>query len=573
MPLLSATLEYLWSNPIIPISLSLLGLLLIYFWIKRIRLKKLARQLDEIEVRYNTLKSVPLAFKLTKSEAMVELDENPLVPITNFKDDFETVQKHLKTIARLINDADDAIASSKIKNTKLVIQDLNAILSLLDTDVSKLDANLDGILEKEAELRLSINQAKEQLLTIKEQLNNQPQSLKHAEPLILSQYEQLDKKLIAFEEWMYVNEYDKAQHELKDIQTAVVELGNLADKLPKLLDLALGTLPTLISTIEKRYALALAQGASVVHLEVVKNLEVIKENIKQDYERLTVGDVMEVEVHIDNSLTRLNQLHDQVNREIDANADVDEIKKHFLETYNSGLRQAEAAETAFNQVGERFDFSLAINNIRTAVKNLQAVNSSYQKLNRYAVETKMSPATHCIELKQLLQKVVLLYDEINTNKSKIELVKQYEERAEQQLVKLQLIINEMLVKIKVKKLPSISADFDGDVNRALEYLNTIKNLLASQDLDITLLNSTLEEAIDYTYKLYNNVNDIVGMAVMVENSIVYGNRYRAFFPELDSELTKAEIAYQNGEYTHALKTVINAMEKFQPGAYEQLVKE
>ena len=75
----------------------------------------------------------------------------------------------------------------------------------------------------------------------------------------------------------------------------------------------------------------------------------------------------------------------------------------------------------------------------------------------------------------------------------------------------------------------------------------------------------LQEAIDFVYQLYNNANNLVGIAIMVENAIVFGNRYRSSYPEIDSELTRAELSFQNGEYTKALKIAIQCIEKMHSG--------
>ena len=67
------------------------------------------------------------------------------------------------------------------------------------------------------------------------------------------------------------------------------------------------------------------------------------------------------------------------------------------------------------------------------------------------------------------------------------------------------------------------------------------------------------------------MNNLVGMAIMVENTIVFGNRYRSSYPEIDSELTRCELCFRNGQYTKALKIGIQAIEKMHPGAYENLI--
>ena len=88
-----------------------------------------------------------------------------------------------------------------------------------------------------------------------------------------------------------------------------------------------------------------------------------------------------------------------------------------------------------------------------------------------------------------------------------------------------------------------------------------------------MLNTTLNDAIDFIYKLWNNVNNVVGTAIMVENTIVFGNKYRSTYSDIDSELTRAELCFRNGEYTQALKIAIATIEKIHPGSYEKLIKE
>ena len=61
--------------------------------------------------------------------------------------------------------------------------------------------------------------------------------------------------------------------------------------------------------------------------------------------------------------------------------------------------------------------------------------------------------------------------------------------------------------------------------------------------------------------------------MMVENTIVFGNRYRSTYPDIDSELTRSELCFRNGEYTQALTIAIAIIEKIHPGNYEKMVKE
>ncbi len=146
-----------------------------------------------------------------------------------------------------------------------------------------------------------------------------------------------------------------------------------------------------------------------------------------------------------------------------------------------------------------------------------------------------------------------------------------ESRAKKQLIKLQLILNEVRLNAAIRQLPSISGQFDDDIKEGERLIQRVRVVLDHSPLDVQTLNADLQDAIDFIYKLYNNANNLTGVAVMVENAIVFGNRFRSSHPEMDTELTKAELYFHNGEYTKALRIAIQAIENMHPGIYEKLI--
>ena len=187
------------------------------------------------------------------------------------------------------------------------------------------------------------------------------------------------------------------------------------------------------------------------------------------------------------------------------------------------------------------------------------------------MEKSVPYTTVLISYKELDQSNTIFMDEVAKMKVKLETACSDEERAKKQLVKLQLIVNEIHVKMSKHRLPSVSQKYEDDLHRAKNMIKDISCILNNTPLDVKRLNSELRNAIDYIYTLYNSVNNLVGMAIMVENTIVFGNRYRSSYPEIDSELTRCELCFRNGQYTKALKIGIQAIEKMHPGAYENLI--
>ena len=93
----------------------------------------------------------------------------------------------------------------------------------------------------------------------------------------------------------------------------------------------------------------------------------------------------------------------------------------------------------------------------------------------------------------------------------------------------------------------------------------------NRPVELTELSQKVDKARDVIYKLYDNVHNLVVTAQMVEEAIVFGNRYRSTFLEVNTELTKAEVLFRNGEYTKALTTAVDIIEKIKPGSYEELI--
>ena len=178
-----------------------------------------------------------------------------------------------------------------------------------------------------------------------------------------------------------------------------------------------------------------------------------------------------------------------------------------------------------------------------------------------------------LKLKESFQDVHNAKNDLSHAFDRLSSARNDEDRAKKQLLKLHLIMNEIQVKIRKFKLPVISETYEGDLRKSYQYVNSIAKLLEESPLDIQLLNATVNDAIDHIYKLYNNVNNLVGTVEMIENTIVYGNKYRSQDAELDTQLTRAELLFRNGDYTQAIKVAIAAVEAVQPKHFEGLIKE
>ena len=185
----------------------------------------------------------------------------------------------------------------------------------------------------------------------------------------------------------------------------------------------------------------------------------------------------------------------------------------------------------------------------------------------------MPASSVMLSMNELKTSLSACNDSLVIMRNKLQSAVNDEDRIRKELVKLQIIMNQMTVKIRKYKLPNISDTFREDMDQADHYIEQLTGLLEQTPINIQVVSSILQEALDFIYKLYNNVNNVVGTVVMVENTIVFGNRYRSTYADIDSELTRSELCFRNGEYTQALTTAIATIEKIHPGNYESMIRE
>ncbi|MCI5773120.1 MAG: septation ring formation regulator EzrA [Erysipelotrichaceae bacterium] len=570
---MDAVINFLSRIEVIIAIIALIIILVVYLIIHRMTINKYRKEFNKLEVRYNSIKSIPLPFKLNKAVAIAKIDSKILQSVNDCQLDFEQCQNNLRSIAEELADADDNLVMGKTKPVKKLLLDLEAAIDLGEKQVEKLNVFLDSILEKETNQRAQVTALKEQFRGLKTIANEKSQLVAYAWPQFELKLSEIEKMFSAFEEWMYASDYEKATEELKKIEVSIKEVEYLNENLAKIIQVARYTLPDYMADINKRYNVLKQKGLYLNHLEVELNLNTIATSLKTDLDRIKNCDIQGIKDNLEDYRLKLVKLDEDLKNEDSSSEIINKIKDDI----NKILLEAATSSAYIHDEFEKAKIRFGIENLEELLEKAESetttikadVDKVFSKIN----EENLPYSKASEELEGLLQRANDINDQLSQNRDRLNSAKGDEERANKQLLKLQIIMNQMQVKIRTSRLPSISRQYEEDLSKAFEYVYSIKTLIGETPLNVKLLNSTLNDAIDFIYKLWNNVNNVVGTALMVENTIVFGNKYRSTYADIDSELTRAELCFRNGEYTQALKIAIATIEKIHPGSYEKLIKE
>ncbi len=537
--------------------------------ISRNKVKKLQ---NEAETLYTSIKSISLPFKMNKAESLARVNTSIKEAVEKSQSQFEGVQTCLKECSTELGEIDDLIYIHKTKLAKNQLIGLMDKLKKCETEANKLNAVLDSILEQQSTQREQIIRLQNRFRVNKGVIASNREIYNSGIEVLEDRVVTIEKMFSTFEEWMYASEFGKAAKQQSEINEAIEELELLMREYPSLYEEAKITLPKAIDDTSYTYSQARNKGVYLEHLEVSKNLEIISSTLKDDLNQLSEGRCENVMNSLLESRKRLTQIKEQVIHEEKA---FDELTSNVDFIYEQ-IDHLEAQRTALVALYEKKKDRFELKSMNKQLDEIQTkVNKMFEDketLKGCLLEKTIPATTILLAYKDLCTDTNEACDEFDKIKSQLETACNDEVRAQKQLVKLQLILNEINTKMNKKRLPNISTSFDEDYQKAKEIVNEIKGLLNGTTLNIDILNVKLKDAIDFVYTLYHSVSNLVGMATMVENTIVYGNRYRSSNSEIDSELTRAELCFRNGQYTKALKIAISAIEKIHPGSYEKLLK-
>lgn len=556
------------------VILSLIVLLVVGLIVTGIRKVRVKRLFASQEARFNQVKGVPLLFKLNKANGLAKINKDVIDQVEAAKAEFERIQSCINQVGTMLADSEDYIVDGKVGKGRKLLEQTGPIMDQLDLDIAALGIQLDALLEQESQLRIVITNYKDEFRVLKNTFNHNLVALSLAETALQSVFEEIEQDFSAFEEWMFATEFEKARELAHEIRLTLDDLKVKLATMPGLIEKAKLTVPGKIDQVSDAYQDAKGRGVFLDHLEVSANMTAISETLRSDLSLLKLAKTDGVGQHLLDSGERLDQLLLDIQRERKAHEEIDAMAQSTFVKLHETSASLNKLTQDIPVIIARFNFPNFEENVTASALKCDELLKLQSKLQRMMNEESIPASTLRISLESCRDDVDGLAAEVEGYNKQIELANSDENRARKQILKLYLILNDIQMRIKKHHIPSFSEKYQEDLNRSYQYISGIQKLLDEPILNVTILNASVNEAIDYIYKLHNNVNNLIGVVSMCENAIVYANKYRSTFADINADLNHAEISFRNGEYTQALTTIITAIDRHQPGiSHEKFIKE
>ena len=555
------------------IGIGIVVVIIIYIFYRGLRLKYYRKQIVEVENEMNAIKSLPLQYRLGRVHSISKNMPDVLEQYQEYAHEFERISDFQKNeLAVLVNEVDEQLFYGKLRKVSKKMKALNEMIETYQHDSQALLEKIEKITEIENVQRIEIIRVKEKYRRTIDHYESIRYKVEEFVPRLLDIFNEIDDAFVQLESMMNNQRFEDAKVLTQDIDQRVDMVDEHMKDLPSYIAVVRQYIPKKLEYIHGLLETMPEDKFALHQLDVDNRIKLIENTLEesiQSIKKLEFTNVGEV----------LQDLVDSIDKLI-----------HDLETEKQAYDEfKDKWESCYTLLTDIYDqYKQALHDFKRIV-NLYVLNEEdididahykdFDKILRVSYELEEEMKKGNFSYSQMISQVDNLKKEVSVHQEYLDQFFTYrdqlylqEQRAIDELENINIVLLEIKSEIKNKHLPMINESYKDYIQDSYDKAAQIQAYRQNRPVELSELSKKVDSARDVIYKLYDNVHNLIVTAEMVEEAIVFGNRYRSTFLEVNTELTKAEVLFRNGEYTKALSTAVDIIEKIQPGSYEALIK-
>lgn len=536
----------------VAIALVILIAIIVFIYIKK-KTKSIKVRIETLDREKNMIESAPIMSELAKLETIIK-NEKIEEKYNDWQQRFETIKE--ENVSRINDMIIDLDVSSDKKTSK------EYLIKIIQTEIEVVKAKklTDTLLEEIKEITLSEEKYRSIIIKLKTRYRELCNSFDiHKKEygdisnIIELQFENIEKRFQDFETYMEKNEYDEVVHIVKAIDTMVDHMGIIISEVPDLVLLTTKLIPKRIEQINECYNEMLKEEYPLDYLKIPYNIEETMKNVNNITDRIKVLNLEDCMFELRTMLEYLDSLFVDFEKEKNSRKKFEEDKIIFEKKLTKVNNIVADIYDQLDEIKKLYDLK------DEDVTIIDEVNIKLIEINKEYNKALKDLKKHKIPYFEILNQINILSNKIKSvdedlDKALKSLGNMYEDevRAREQLDEIQELLKQSKVKIRSYKLPIITNDYFVQLSEANEAILEVIKELERKPIVIKTLNTRVDTARDLVLKLYNTTNSTIKIAKLSEMSIVYGNRYRSSYENVDQTLNQAEIMFYKGNYKRSL---------------------
>lgn len=536
------------------------------------KFKRYRKELVQIENQMNAVKSLPIQYRLGRVQGIAKSMPELIEKYEVYAKEFERITTYQTNVVNMhITELDDQLFSKKLSGIKNNLGDLQLEVDRYEKEAKKLLGEIEKITEIENIQRLEIIKIKELYRSTTDNYAAIRFKIEDFVPDVPKKISDIDQRFVELENMMNEQRFNEAGKLCKQIEKDIQALESHLHELPNFISIVRKYIPKRIQEIEMKMKEMEKVGFSLDVLQASIRYKKITEDLKDITKKIKNLQLVDVNQTIEVMSADITSLISDFEREEQALIAYQE-KQNYCYRYIDDLDVSlKSSITSLEELNANYKMASYQLDMEKEYTNFQPILDELKEITGIINSRNFSYTEMIVRFDALLEKCQPFEETIQKFKEIRDSLLLQEKRALDELDNINIVLLEIKSEIKNKHLPMINDSYKDYIEDSYNKASEILNFTKRRPMDLERLSSQVDAARDVIYKLYDNVHNLIVTAEMVEDAIIYGNRYRSTFLEVNTELTKAELLFRNGEYTKALSTAVDIIEKIKPGSYEMLV--
>ena len=546
--------------------------IVVLHFVRRSIVNKYRKKVHELEVAKNMVASTPVSLELSKVEPIIKNDRME-EKYNEWQDRFDVLrEKKLTQIDDMLIDLDIYIDKKDYKNCIYR-------LAKTELEIYKVRESADYLLDEIKEITLSEEKYRAIVIKLKtkyRELNKEFQDHKQMydemQEAVELQLENIEHRFLDFEKVMEKNEYNEVVHIVKALDAMIEHIGIVIKEVPDLLLMAKQIIPNRMKEIRELNNDMVKQEYPLEYLNIDYNLDESQKNIEHILDKIRVLNLEDCMFELKTMLEYFDSLFVDFEKERLSRKVYEEMEIDFSKKLEKTNKVVQEVYNQLDDIKNMYDLNdRDVETIHEVNKALVVINDDYKKmLAKVAAKSSPYSIIHT-EIEELSVRLKNMEDDLDQALNSLGNMYDDEVRAREQLEEIQSFLKQCKEKMRGYKLPIITNNYFIQLAEANEAIEEVIKELGRKPIVIKTLNTRVDTARDLVLKLYNTTNEMIKTAQLAEMAIVFGNRYRASYDEVNSGLGDAEMLFFKGEYKKALDVSIKAVSVVDENIYRKLL--
>ena len=543
-----------------------------FLFVRRQEKKIYVNKAKELEVDKNLITSTPILLELSKIEPIIK-NEMMEEKYDNWQAKFISIKENdIMKIDDLLIDLDVLLEKKEFKNA-------TSKIATIELEIYKTKEKTDNLLDEIKEITLSEEKYRSIVTKLKakyRRLNAEYQKHKNLyddmQEAIDLQLENIEKNFLDFEKVMEKNDYTEVVHIVKALDAMIDHMQIIVDETPDVLLMAKQLIPKRIKEIQDVYDNMTNEGYPLDYLNIPYNIEESQKNIGKILDKVKILNLEDCMFELKTILDYLDSLFIDFEKERLSKKVYEEIENDFNKKITKTNKIVEELFLQLDDIKNMYDLNEKdLETINEVKKTLVVINDDYKNITGKVGAESCPYSMLQKDIEELMNRLKAMEEDLDRALKSLGNLHDDEERAREQLKDIEQFLKASKEKMRSYKLPIISDNYFVELKEANEAILEVIKELERKPIVIKSLNTRVDTARDLVLKLYNTTNEMIKTATLAEKCIVYSNRYRAYYDEVETGLKKAEAYFYKGEYKKSLDTVLKTCALVDDGIYKKML--